>query len=345
MPLRPGPALPHPGTHDDDIRHTLLTEIYEYFTDHWHVTDDQAGARLSITWRGPPGPRRPARRPLRSSEVLTRIEEAFAERGVARGRVLPIRWNRDTDLTISAVQALDPYLKDGRPFTYSQGFIPQPVVRFTGKRDDAGRLQPGFLTSFVNVSCVVPIQGVGEHVWLIDTWIGALSRLGLHARHLRIHGTLDIWARGNVRGITLHFTYAGTTIGDAVLLWNTERPRHMASDIGSGLERLRWVQTGRSWPEAAFGDHVGDWPLELLDAVRTATLLVEGGIRPGARAPSSALNRVLDQIPRQIATAGLGRLVRNAYVYWGEVARLRIPWPVTSQIIEEAVVDHAAHKK
>lgn len=257
--------------------------------------------------------------------------------------MLPIRWGRDTDLTISAVQALDPYLKDGQPFTYSQGLIPQPVVRFTGRRDKAGRLQPGFLTSFVNLSCVVPIPEVGEHVRLIDTWISALSRLGLHARHLRIHGTLDVWTRRNVRGITLRFAYADTTIGDAVLLWNTNRPRHMASDIGSGLERLRWIQTGHSWPEAAFGDHAGDWPLELLDAARTATLLIDGGIRPGTRGPSGALNRVLDQIPRQIATAGLSRLVRDAYTYWGEVTRMRIPWHVTSQMIEEAVIDRAAY--
>ncbi|RKS78675.1 hypothetical protein BZB76_0095 [Actinomadura pelletieri DSM 43383] len=189
---------------------------------------------------------------------------------------------------------------------------------------------------------MVPITEVGEHLQLIDTWISALSRLGLHARHLRFHGTHNIWTRQNVRGITLRFTYANTTIADAVLLWNTSHPRHMASDIGSGLERLRWIQTGHNWSEAAFGDHAGDWPPQLLDAIRTATLLIDGGIRPGTRGPSRALNRVLDQIPRQIATAGLSRLVRDAYTHWGQVTQLRTPWPVTSQMIEEAAIMRTA---
>jgi hypothetical protein len=183
---------------------------------------------------------------------------------------------------------------------------------------------------------VTPISEVAEHIQLMDTWISALSRLGLHARHLRLHGTPDVWTRGPVRGITLRFAYADTTIADAVLLWNTDRPENMASDIGSGLERLRWVQTGRNWPEAAFGDHANDWPLELLDAVRTATLLIDAGVRPGNRGASTALNRQLDQIPHKVAAAGRSRLVRDSYTYWGRVTQMHIPWPATSRIIEDA---------
>jgi hypothetical protein len=120
-----------------------------------------------------------------------------------------MRWRRDTDLTISAVQALDPYVKDGKPYAFRSGYLPQPVVRFTGQRDDAGHLRNGFLTSFVNVSRLEAIQSAQDHAAILDGWIGVLSRLGLHARHIEISGSLRVWQRGPARGITLHYSHAG----------------------------------------------------------------------------------------------------------------------------------------
>jgi len=53
---------------------------------------------------------------------------------------------RETDLTISAVQALAPYIKPPQPYVYRESFLPQPVVRLTGERDEHGQLRDGFLT-------------------------------------------------------------------------------------------------------------------------------------------------------------------------------------------------------
>jgi hypothetical protein len=64
-------------------------------------------------------------------------------------------------------------------------------------------------------------------------------RLGLHARHIGIRGDTTPWQRREVEGITLHIRHLDLPIGDLVLLWNTGDPSFMATDLGSGLERLR----------------------------------------------------------------------------------------------------------
>jgi hypothetical protein len=140
----------------------------------WEFTTE--GTNLEIRHRHRGSPYAPPRQRPSWAELLRTIEDAFAIRGVPRDACIPLRWGRETELAISAVQALDPFLKDGRPVTYRRGFLPQPVVRFTGERDDEnGELLDGYLTSFVNVSRVQPIQNIDEYARVLsnsqDLWI------------------------------------------------------------------------------------------------------------------------------------------------------------------------------
>ncbi|WP_206686256.1 hypothetical protein [Kribbella qitaiheensis] len=223
----------------------------------------------------------PPRRSLAFADLLDVLESNFAMHGVPRARPLPLRWGRDTDLTVSAVQALDPFLKDGQDRVYRSGFLPQPVVRLTGQRDDHGELRDGFLTSFVNISHIQPITHHDEFAEAIDIWLSVLSRLGMHARHITIYGHLKIWQRDQVQGITLRFRHLDLTVGDINLLWNANQPQRMAVDLGSGLERLAWARSRSDWKDLVFGPFATAAPLATLDAIRTTTLLLGHGIRPG----------------------------------------------------------------
>lgn len=270
------------------------------------------------------------------------IGNEFARLGVPRPALLPLRWGRDTDLLVSAIQGLDPWLKDGCPRVLREGYLPQPVVRFTGERDDAGVLQDGFLTAFVNLSCVQRVSGPERHVELFDGWIAALSALGIHAGRLTIRGDLSVWQRGSVSGVTLFCDCDGVGFSDAVLLWHTDEPGRMATDIGSGLERLRWLLSAGSWRSAAFGDAPARCSTDTLDAVRTATLMVMNGIAPSGRGPRHALHRVLRRIPPELAAVGLGRLVRHQRAYWSAVGVPGPPWPVVATAIEDGVLGYGA---
>ncbi|MDJ0342632.1 hypothetical protein QMK19_02155 [Streptomyces sp. H10-C2] len=263
------------------------------------------------------------------------LKAGFAAQGVPQAACLPLRWGRETELTISAVQALDPLLKDGRPLTYRSGFLPQPVVRFTGRRDASGDLQDGFLTSFVNVSRVQPIQCLDEFGTILDGWLSVLSRLGFHARHISVHGKLSTWRRRQVVGITLRFDHLDLPLGDIVLLWNADNPERMAVDLGTGLERLAWARTRLEWWDLVFGRFASLVPRATLDAVRTATLLLAHGVSPAARGAGGITRRVIGAIDPDVARLGVSSLVRASYRYWRLFGEPNVPWPAVTMAIEE----------
>jgi hypothetical protein len=269
------------------------------------------------------------------------VEDAYADQGVERAACLPLRWGWDTDLVVSAVQALDPFLKEGRLLTYRRGLLPQPVVRFTGRRDARGRLLDGFLTSFVNVSHVSPIGGVEEYAQAFDIWLSVLSGLGLHARHVTLSGDLSVWRRREVAGVTLRFHHADIGLGDVVLLWNVEAPRRMAVDLGTGLERLAWARARRPWREVVHGRFCGYPDTEVLDTLRTATLLLGNGIAPGSRGPGASVRRLARAIPPDRAAFGLSAACRTYHRYWETFAPMRLGWPqVTTMLEHEALREH-----
>jgi hypothetical protein len=287
------------------------------------------------------GPYRPPRHAPSWQQLLEVLNAACTHHGIVRNLPLPLRGLDDADLTFSAVQALDPYVKRQQPRTYRSGFLAQPVVRFTGDRDEHGALREGFLTSFVNVSIVQPIATVDEHVALINTWLSFLSRLGFHMRHIEITGKLTTWRRYEVAGITLRFRHGELTLGDAVLLWNANDPTFLATDIGSGLERLRWALTRRPWPETVYGALAQGANTGSLDALRTATLIAGSGIRPGPRGPGSAVRRLLRGTESRMGVFGLSRIVRWAHEYWSLTQPLPVPWPEVCRILEAEVFgDH-----
>lgn len=321
------------------IPDVLLDAIDARFGARWRIASD--GGRLAVTHPRPLARPGVPRRALSPGMTLARIESALLRHGIVRAHQLPMRWRRDTDLVISAIQALDPWLKDGASRVWREGYLPQPVVRFTGERDGSGRLKDGFLTSFVNVSCVQRIRSVQQHVELIDAWIHVLSTLGVHASRLSLHGDASVWRRGAVEGITLFIYCDEAAIGDTVLLWHADDPARMASDLGSGLERLRWVVSGQSWQRLIHSELASHADIEMLDAVRTATLLLMSGIRPAARGAGAAVRRVARCVSRRHAAIGLSRAVRFHHAYWTEVGVRGLGWPHVAALLEQVVLDHA----
>lgn len=300
----------------------------------WNFTID--GTHLEIRHRDHGTPYHPPRHALPWADLLALLESAFTDQGVPRAPCLPLRWGRETELTISAIQAFDPVLKDGGTIPYRQGFLPQPVVRLTAKRGADGTLHDGFLTSFVNTSRVELIPDPTGYATAIDQLLTLLSRLSLHARHITFHGNLTIWRRRQVEGITLRFDHAGLPLGDLVLLWNADHPDRLVLDLGTSLERLAWTRSRGPWPTLIFGPLADAAPYEALDALRTATLLLAHGIAPSTRGAGSITRRVLHRIPSDAFGLGLTRAIRQFHEYWLTVSPVSVPWPQAAGLTEVA---------
>jgi hypothetical protein len=320
------------NTTGDTLARQIPTALRAALGPHWEFATD--ADRIEIRHPQRDTPYSPPRRRPSWKGLLDTLETSFAREGAARDACLPLRWGRETELTISAVQALDPLLKDGRPHTYRSGFLAQPVVRFTGQRDATGLLKDGFLTSFVNVSRVQQVRSLDDYGAVLDGWLTTLSRLGFHARHLRIHGTLRPWRRRQVEGITLRFAHLDLTLGDIVLLWHTDHPDRQAVDLGTGLERLAWARTQTRWHDLIYGRFAQAAPPATLDAIRTATLLLGSGIAPAARGAGGVTRRVVSAIDPDAGRLGVSAIVRDAYDYWSLLSPLSVPWPEAAHGID-----------
>ena len=300
---------------------------------HWNFTHD--GTHLDIRHQDHGTPYYPPRCTLPWPDLLALLESAFADQGVPRATCLPLRWGRETELTISAIQAFDPVLKGGAAVPYRQGFIPQPVVRLTAKRGADDTLLDGFLTSFVNTSRVELLPGLAAFAAAFDQLLTVLSRLSLHARHITFHGNLTVWRRRQVEGITLRFDHAGLPLGDLVLLWNAAHPDRLVLDLGTSLERLAWTRSRASWPELIYGRLANEAPHNALDALRTATLLLANGIPPAAHGAGSVTRRVFQRIPPDISALGWSRAIRHFHQYWQSAQLLAISWHTVAVEVDE----------
>lgn len=277
---------------------------------------------------------RPPRGVSSWTTMLDTLASFCSANGIAQAQPLPLYGLGDAELTFSAVQALDPYLKYQSHDGYRSGYLPQPVVRLSGPRDQSGNLLPGYASGFVNVSIVEPITTIAEHAILMDVWLGALSQLGLHARQLSITGSLTAWSRPPVSGITLRFRHNERELGDAVLLWNEHDPSRMVTDIGSGLERLAWIISNRAWQTVVYGELADQASPATLDALRTATLIVATGTTPGSHGPGSIVRRLIRTGAEDSGALGTSRIVRWAHRYWSRFMQLPVPWAEVCRILD-----------
>lgn len=292
------------------------------------------GDRLEIRHRDHATPYRPPRRALSWTDLLATLQSAFAEQSVPRAPCLPLRWGHETELIISAIQAMDPVLKVGLPTPYRQGFIPQPVIRLTAKRLPNGNVADGFLTSFVNTSRVELIPDVAAYASAFDELLTVLSCLSMHARHISFHGRLAVWHRRQVAGVSLHFRHADMPVGDVVLLWNTDRPDRLVLDLGTSLERLAWARSRISWPALVLGPRAASVPVAVLDALRTATLLIGNGIDPAARGVGSITRRLLRLSHADASFPTACRAARESLHYWNLVQPTKRCWPDVVVVME-----------
>ncbi|MET9397384.1 hypothetical protein [Kitasatospora sp. NPDC002965] len=76
---------------------------------------------------------------------------------------------------------------------------------------------------------------------------------------------------------------------------------------------------------------------DVLDAVRTATLLVGNGIAPAARGAGGVLRRILATVPADAAPLGVSALVRASHGFWSLTSPMVLPWPEVAFVIEREI--------
>lgn len=161
-------------------------------------------------------------------------------------------------------------------------FVAQPVIR----SQFAGQTKDGTTTSFVNVCTEAVNQPVASHFASLECWIKFLTHLGFEKEEFVFYPDFDEpkWGNKKFKCHMVRVRYQKLSIGDAMFLYDVpqdSRGSLVVSDIGFGLERLKWVLKGGNYRSVLFpGADLEKIPFPVLDYCRTLALFAGSGVVP-----------------------------------------------------------------
>lgn len=244
--------------------------------------------------------------------------------------VAVVRSDERTLFASTAGQVFDDLIYGQSPQRDPQQYaIMQPVIRLQGIGLVASL--DGISTSFVHAATECWNATAEGHFNTLDQWLDFFSSLGLHVGGLclKIKRADNDWAGRTVTSEMLKINYDGLEVGVANFFFNIPQSSDTVatlSDIGVGLERLVWAIN----KSPSYFDSVG--PLSsvtihkrvVLDAIRTATLMVGSGVVPDHKNQGSKLRAMIGLVTEEAQHLNLYELVRYYHRQWTSFVELPV---------------------
>jgi len=183
-----------------------------------------------------------------------------------------------TVFTTAGIQILEDAVHREGPIPIDKIFVSQPVVR----TQFIDSVCDGTSISFVNLSTVIANSTHEQHFNALSDWFSLFDILGFNKELFRFYHkeTEPKWGSKIFKNGVIKIEYNNIQIGDAVYIYDipqNTRQNLMISDIGFGLERLRWMlSTGE------YGDQFGikGQYTPPTDIIRTLSLFAGSGLLP-----------------------------------------------------------------
>jgi len=232
----------------------------------------------------------------------------------------------DTFFIVAGVQFLDEVFHKNGVIPSGSFFIAQPSIRtkFLRKKGFA----EGYSTSFVNVCTEEVNSTIDRYIESLDTWLDYFSYIGLLANDLTLvkkdtvctEDITSFWSK--LKGNSLFFNYGGLELGDGSYIWRIpqkNRDSLTLIDFGFGLERICWAKNKSD----SYFDAIGPLPLslkgntQLIDCVRTITLMTSSGVVPKQRPQGPKLTQfVRKYLSLKDASYDICSLISYYYSFW-----------------------------
>ena len=261
----------------------------------------------------------PARkRTLSPWGIADHFNNFFRARGYVRVDAKNVADSRAADLIIAGVQILDEYIHGSLPPPKEPILIIQPSVRmkFCGKASAT----EGISTSFINICTEQVGLAFEEHLAAIDRWFSALSKLGIHMKHvvLRRRDTEKNWGTGSFGAVELFFLYGGLEIGDAAfgLIPLVSGDTAPVSDIGFGLERMAWALNRTDSYFDLISPLSIEMEIQVLDAFRTLALLAFFGVDAAYKKAGLQFRRLCKIVGDSYRKFNAHTLLSQSFDYW-----------------------------
>lgn len=221
----------------------------------------------------------------------------------------------------AGVQILDSIIHEEKEIFSEKIYVAQPVFR-TQFIDKIGE---GISSSFINIATEMVNKSPEEHFMILNKWMQLLEGFGLNKENMILKSVerYSKWGKRRFSCKILKIHYNGWGLGDAAYIDMPQDSRNniSISDIGFGLERIKWLLS----PDKSYFQSIVpsdkelvEFDSELIDYVRTLTLLAGSGVKPSNNAHGyrfRQLSKLLTKINLE-KKANLNDLISIWYDDW-----------------------------
>lgn len=253
----------------------------------------------------------------------TYLEEYFSNKGYECLNPFSVVNNgTDTIFTTAGIQPVLRNVMNGNLSPNNIYYVGQPVLRSQFIKS----LGEGYSLAFNNCTTVAINNSSKGHDILVDDWLKCFYDLGLEKKYFstRSEEYTDKWGEIELGGYKTFYIYKDTELGDAtyfnyVSTNNRKVEVKTFSDVGFGLERIRWVCN----PQKSYYDINGD--TSMLEADKKAiisaiVLLVINGVSPSNKAAGYRIRlfskKIISDYGIDVLNSKLEKYIDDCINYW-----------------------------
>ena len=232
-----------------------------------------------------------------------------------------INGDRDTIFTTAGVQSLSRYIHNEDSLPLLPVFIAQPVMR----TQFLDVISEGSSINFINAATIGFNRTPEQHIASLNVWMDLFKKLGFRDELFayKVKEFSQYWGDKQIIGEKIFIIYDGLEIGDASYVdsvdQNTRQPISL-SDIGFGLERIRWILSGGSYFDIQAKSSDNLLSNEAKVYCSSLSLLASEGLEPSNKGAGYRF-RLLSK--RLVKDLGINHECVEAYLescydYWGQ---------------------------
>ena len=178
------------------------------------------------------------------------MKEFFIGNNYSYYTPFPIINNQDTVFVSAGIQPLLKKAREGQIKDCDKIYLAQPVIRTQYSEN----IKEGTSIAFTNVTTATFNNSEKEHLKMVKDWYEFLSEIGVEKSKISTRSDIyeTTWDDLSLCGKRTFHYYDGLEIGDTTFFTKIKKNNQSISvetmsDLGFGLERLRWKTNNKSY--------------------------------------------------------------------------------------------------
>jgi len=209
------------------------------------------------------------------------IKNFFMVNNYSLFKPFPIINNQDTVFISAGIQPLLKKARDSQIADCDKIYLAQPVIR----TQYAESIEEGSSIAFTNVTTATFNNSEEEHVKMVKDWYEFLMEIGMEKNNISTQSDIyeTTWDDLSLCGKRTFHYYKELEIGDTTFFTQIKKDGkpisiETMSDLGFGVERLRWKTTNKSYYDLY--NNFDDIDLKIKAYLSVLALLAVNDVKP-----------------------------------------------------------------